>query len=250
MLNRLNKTIGNNLIHLREERELDQYEAAEQIGIARQTLSKYENPEVQAGTPSPKLETLCRIAEFYGVSIDYLCGNIPGTTHDITFIMEYTGLSESAINKLHKLKHDADLDKRVEEREKAFLKENPDADSYVSNIDVNEALAEQRADRMLRLFDTMLNDDELLSLISAYVYGDIQNIAYYNSSRELKQDVLSGYLLAFDAIQSYRIKTTSLIRPHLADSIIDCLKKYAKDNDEGVQVRRIRPEIDKNIIDI
>ena len=104
MLITLNNTIGNNLIRLREERNLKQYEAAEQIGISRQTLALYETPDKQAGNHKPSLETLRKIAQFYGVSIDYLCGDIPGTTHDISFIMEYTGLSADAVERLRELK--------------------------------------------------------------------------------------------------------------------------------------------------
>lgn len=101
MLNSLNKTIGDNLIRLREQRNLKQCEAAKQLGISRQTLAKYEKPDEQAGSRRPPLEMLLRMAKFYNVSVDYLCGEIPGTTHDVSFVMEYTGLTESAVEYLH-----------------------------------------------------------------------------------------------------------------------------------------------------
>ena len=52
---------------LRKERGLTQIALQMKIGIEQSLLSKYEN-----GERTPPTETLIRLADFYGVSIDYL----------------------------------------------------------------------------------------------------------------------------------------------------------------------------------
>lgn len=54
---------------LRNERNLNQSEVAEELGIARTTYANYEQ-----GTRFPGKENLIAIAEYFGVSIDYLLG--------------------------------------------------------------------------------------------------------------------------------------------------------------------------------
>lgn len=44
-----------------------QYEVAEDLGTSHQVLSRYERGETE-----PDFETLRHLAEYYGVSIDYL----------------------------------------------------------------------------------------------------------------------------------------------------------------------------------
>ena len=57
------------LIELRKERGLSQAQVAETIGTA---LRAYQNYEY--GEREPRLSTLIRIADFYGVTLDDLAG--------------------------------------------------------------------------------------------------------------------------------------------------------------------------------
>ena len=57
----------NNLLKLRKERNLTQLSLQMQTGIEQALLSKFER-----GERIPPTETLVVLAEFYGVSIDYL----------------------------------------------------------------------------------------------------------------------------------------------------------------------------------
>ena len=57
------------LIDLRKKRGLSQAQAAEEIGVAPRAYQNYEY-----GKAEPKLSTLLRMAEVYGVSLDYLTG--------------------------------------------------------------------------------------------------------------------------------------------------------------------------------
>ena len=67
-------------------------ELAEAIGIRQQTVSLFKNGETQ---PTP--ETLVKIAEFFGVSVDYLLTSISSQNKSIH---EELGLSEKAISML------------------------------------------------------------------------------------------------------------------------------------------------------
>lgn len=57
----------NNLKLLRKNKGLTQIALQMQTGIEQALLSKFENEE-----RTPPTETLLRLAEFYGVSIDYI----------------------------------------------------------------------------------------------------------------------------------------------------------------------------------
>ncbi|MBQ3865270.1 MAG: helix-turn-helix transcriptional regulator [Clostridia bacterium] len=56
-----------NLKAMRKERGLTQIALQMKTGIEQSLLSKYEN-----GERTPPTEALIRLADFYGVSIDYL----------------------------------------------------------------------------------------------------------------------------------------------------------------------------------
>ncbi len=61
------------------------------------------------GTSRPTLEKLCKIADFYDVSVDYLLGRVDEKSGDVTVqaMCDYTGLSEYAVERLHKFAHTA-----------------------------------------------------------------------------------------------------------------------------------------------
>lgn len=58
--------IGSKLKTLRKSKKLTQFELAEQLGINRASVSNYE-----VGRRTPHLSELKRIAEFFGVGLDY-----------------------------------------------------------------------------------------------------------------------------------------------------------------------------------
>ena len=60
--------VAEKLVELRTSMGLNQRQAAEAIGIAYQNYRKYET------TSFPKEDAYIQIADFYGVSIDYLMG--------------------------------------------------------------------------------------------------------------------------------------------------------------------------------
>lgn len=63
----LGDVMENNLKKLRKEKGLTQISLQMKTGIEQALLSKFEN-----GERVPPTETLIKLAEFYGVSIDYI----------------------------------------------------------------------------------------------------------------------------------------------------------------------------------
>lgn len=62
----MNDSIGRKLRLLRKEKRMTQQELADDLGVKRATVSNYE-----IGRRSPHLSELRRIAEYFGVGLDY-----------------------------------------------------------------------------------------------------------------------------------------------------------------------------------
>ena len=70
-------TTGRILTELRKEKEIGQKELAVYLNVSVGTVSNYEND-----VHSPDLSTLCKLADFFGVSVNYLL------TEDEEFVVE------------------------------------------------------------------------------------------------------------------------------------------------------------------
>lgn len=75
----------------------DVNELKETLGVSAQAINQYK-----IGTSRPSLENLCKIADFYGVSTDYLLGRTgtKSVNPTVQAAARYTGLSEATINSL------------------------------------------------------------------------------------------------------------------------------------------------------
>ena len=60
---------GLRLRELREKKRLSQQQLVDWLGLTRSSISNYEN-----NTQTPPADTLVRLADIYGVSVDYLLG--------------------------------------------------------------------------------------------------------------------------------------------------------------------------------
>jgi transcriptional regulator with XRE-family HTH domain len=80
---------GKKIAELREKRGLTQDELAARLGITRAALSHYET-----GRRQPDYDTLCLIAEFFHVSVDYL---LDREQRDLMHFVESLELSDEAI---------------------------------------------------------------------------------------------------------------------------------------------------------
>ena len=59
------------LLELRKQKGLSQTELAKQIGVHKNVLGKYERDDVK-----PSIDIAIKIADFFGVSLDYLTGKV------------------------------------------------------------------------------------------------------------------------------------------------------------------------------
>lgn len=74
-----NKSFSKKLKELRKSHKYTQYMLEILTGIDRTTISAYEN-----GTREPSYKNLIILADFFKVSIDYLCGRTDRIIIDIT----------------------------------------------------------------------------------------------------------------------------------------------------------------------
>ena len=63
-------TLGQRIQKGRKEAGLSQEELAEQLGVSRQAVSRWENDNGY-----PEMEKIIRLSQIYQVSLDYLVGN-------------------------------------------------------------------------------------------------------------------------------------------------------------------------------
>lgn len=78
---------ANRIKYLRQSRELNQVQLSEKLGVAKQSVSNWENDNIM-----PSVEMLEKIADFFNVSTDYLLGREGKKTSDGQSI-DVTGLS-------------------------------------------------------------------------------------------------------------------------------------------------------------
>lgn len=76
-------------------------ELTEYLGFSPQAISQYRN-----GQTRPSLESICKIADFYDVSVDYLLGrnSVPSKDYNVQKVNDYTGLTQKAISELCTMK--------------------------------------------------------------------------------------------------------------------------------------------------
>lgn len=71
-------TIGERIAQLRKSRSMSQFQLAKTLNIATSTLGMYETNKRK-----PNMEMLEKLADFFGVSIDYLLGREISDKSDI-----------------------------------------------------------------------------------------------------------------------------------------------------------------------
>lgn len=71
------------LKRLRKSHNLTQQELGSSVGLSKAVVSKYEN-----GLGYPTFDTLIRIAEYFGVTTDYMLGVDNGKTIDVSELNE------------------------------------------------------------------------------------------------------------------------------------------------------------------
>lgn len=89
----------------RNKKKMTQQEVAEILNISQRTYSAYE-----LGQTEPTIDTLCKLADYYNVSLDYLVGR--QYKNDIVFLStdEKSLLNDyRQLNEINKIKISAEL---------------------------------------------------------------------------------------------------------------------------------------------
>ena len=68
-----------NLRNLRLSRGISQQQLADVIGTSQQSIKKYEKQKIE-----PDISTLMQLADYFGVTVDYLIGHIEQTDSAMT----------------------------------------------------------------------------------------------------------------------------------------------------------------------
>ena len=83
---------GENLKKLRKDRRLTQKDFGARFGLSKAVVSKYEN-----GMGYPPYDMLLQIAQYFGVTADYLLGAAEGKTVNVS------DLTDSQVAIIHQL---------------------------------------------------------------------------------------------------------------------------------------------------
>lgn len=84
------------LKELRKENKKNQTELAKMLNVTQQSYARYE-----LGTSEPNLQILCKLADFYGVSLDFLVGR--EFNNEYGYIAEDEKAILTAYRKLNKM---------------------------------------------------------------------------------------------------------------------------------------------------
>ena len=109
-------TIGERIAARREELGLKQYQVAEQIGVTKTTMSKYEN-----NVNIPNADILARLASALRTSANYLCGMTENSASLGEKWVCTDSVDKSLINIIRKLNHDNQM--RLTERAETLLEQ-------------------------------------------------------------------------------------------------------------------------------
>jgi len=93
------ETFPSRLKEMRKSHGFTQQEVSRELGISQQNISNYEN-----GNREPDMETLTQLADFYGVSTDFLIGNGLHEFHGFEPVSSWDGMKIRASDFPKKMK--------------------------------------------------------------------------------------------------------------------------------------------------
>lgn len=173
-----------------------QEEVAKAIGVQRAAVGHY-----QTGVRLPGAKTLACIAQYFGVSADYLLGltDAPTTDADLRAVCDYTGLSEGAVEGLAALKA-SELDSRALVMLSYFLEDGRGSDLFTA---------------LLAYIDSRLNDLE---------YSQLREVS--TDEQLAAMEDLRAEVLLKSAVAYMTIIPTNVAAKTLLELACDELKKH------------------------
>lgn len=209
--------VGEKIRKLREETGTSQQKIADLLGVTRQSLSLYEK-----GERTINVEALGKLAEFFGVSADYLLGlsDVRSTEQDMRTACEVTGLSEYAVSAFTELKKEPCfdiVDKLFSDCEDYDTKEL--LEKAFSNC-MDEVKVEAFASAFCELAGVKitLSDDSTSAVLLRKILIEIQSYMLSNS-----REAENNNLLFRVPLQEYEIEYRQFcLQKRIMDSI-ECL---------------------------
>jgi transcriptional regulator with XRE-family HTH domain len=154
----LRHTFAARIKELRNERELNQGEFADFVGVSRGAMSYYEQ---EARTPD--IGVLRMICEKCGVSADYMTGLIPDRDREVSDVCQLTGLDPKAARRL-----------RILQKLKSIRLESALTAVEAFDADAQEALKLTAHTAATPMINVLLSNDsglEMLTLLSGIIFG-------------------------------------------------------------------------------
>ena len=108
---------------LRKSKRLKQKDIAKMLNVAESTYCGYEKE-----TSEPTLDTLCKLADFYNVNLDYLIGR------NVNIDNQYTNEQQTAINLL------TQLDSIYLSMTTRYIEKILDDQNRIKNIETNKKM--------------------------------------------------------------------------------------------------------------
>lgn len=161
---------GDVLFQLRTERGIYQKELAEYLSVSIGTISNYEN-----GVHFPDLNSLCRIAEYFNVSADYLLGlttnSMPIDSLNVKLSDGYTvgsvlnsilELSQSSRQKMAQYLNMIKICEEMPQKEEIINKQQVQIQRQKHTIERLNQTVGQQAREILRLKEFLEEKNEIL----------------------------------------------------------------------------------------
>ena len=179
---------------------IDKYtreEIAKSIGCDTSLVTKH-----YSGDRNITLDYAIKYADFFGVSIDYICGRTQNKTVDdeLRFVCDYTGLSENAIQKLQVLKGFASVVFKGHYRYFYscgkfidFLLQHLDEKSFFNDINNYTNLTDESIEEFEQVLDAKEIDNAREFFASANFKQKVSRACFYDLNEALK-DILYAYL--------------------------------------------------------
>lgn len=210
MDNNISKTIGNRINTLLAEQGVKQKELAQHLQVPDNTISYFVK-----GTRIPNTTQIIKIAQFFGVSSDYLLGlsNAESTNKDIQFISKYTNLSDKAIVTLNRYK--AESNHQTPPNNTQIINHLLECDAlfviglYIGEYCCNTKKLKQSTLDFLN--GTMQNEDKLADVEDCCESArDARDLALFRAQESFKSFVKSFCEDDLQKIKEYNIKIKEL----------------------------------------
>lgn len=181
--------------------EKTQNEIAEELNITRQSIGQWIN-----GNTTPDIATLCKLADYFDVSADYLLcrTDIKSPNTDLQAVCNYTGLSEEALGKLQLFgEQKTEID--VFEEAFRFFGEDISVGNKYANLTSSIVSSDEYDLFLYRFFEFILKHHAFVTLIKMH-----SNIKSALSDETINDFIKTELLVAIDRHLTYDSRFSDL----------------------------------------